>query len=291
MSAEALLGGAILGGGLINSAGQLYGAKKQRDWEADMANTAHQREVNDLLKAGLNPILSATGGRGAATPQIEAVNPAAGLGESLQNAARAVALDAGRLQNETALTEANSAKAKADTRLTDANTLLTLQGVSRGDLVRQKLEADIANVGQSTKTSSAQEAATRAGIPLTEAQTGLARANTTKAEAEAAVLKSIAPFLTRGLDAITQLVDYASTGGKLGDAAYDLVQAAKNSGYLQTLGPWGTADLMSGKALMGAAKSLVELIKKYAPQVLDNLKGGAGNSSAQDILDNGGPYP
>lgn len=42
--------------------------REARAWEGMMAATSHQREVKDLVKAGLNPVLSAMGGSGAATP-------------------------------------------------------------------------------------------------------------------------------------------------------------------------------------------------------------------------------
>lgn len=52
-------------------------AAKNRQWQEYMSNTAHQREVEDLRAAGLNPILSASGGNGAA---VTSGATAAGVG-------------------------------------------------------------------------------------------------------------------------------------------------------------------------------------------------------------------
>lgn len=67
MLAAAAAGSNLLGTYYQNEQNKEMGAET-RAWQQHMASTAHQREVNDLRAAGLNPILSAAGG-GAPVPQ------------------------------------------------------------------------------------------------------------------------------------------------------------------------------------------------------------------------------
>lgn len=57
-------------------------AAKNRDWQKMMSDTAHQREIADLKAAGLNPVLSAMNGNGAAVGSGSSASGYAPSGDS-----------------------------------------------------------------------------------------------------------------------------------------------------------------------------------------------------------------
>lgn len=127
---------------------QMELAQDQMDFQERMSSTAHQRETKDLLAAGLNPMLSAKYG-GSSTPQGAMAQVENTMGKGVSTAL-AAALNKATIENLAAQTANTTQQAKvgaATERNIDVDTM-------------RKFE-EVTNIGQQTRTGTAQEAELR----------------------------------------------------------------------------------------------------------------------------------
>lgn len=118
--------------------------EKQLAWERERATNAHQWEMQDLRKAGLNPILTATGGSGASTspisPQMPDFSGYSRAGRAISNM-----LDIENQVNALKIQEATEKQIEAETDKTkvDSEVSKSQDTLNKADIILKQLQSAV----------------------------------------------------------------------------------------------------------------------------------------------------